>query len=218
MRSKEEAHDYRYFPEPDLPPLLVPEGMVDRVRGELPELPREKLQRFQSEFGLPLYDAKILVAERPLADFFEAVWKLYGGSAKKLANWFTGELQRLLNEEGASLTALKFSPLHFAQLLQLLDGGDVSANTAKDVFAEMFRTGKAPRSIVDERGLGLEKDAGAVAAAVDGVLAANPEEVAKYRAGKKQVLGFLVGQVMKAMKGKGNPAQVNALLKARLGD
>jgi aspartyl-tRNA(Asn)/glutamyl-tRNA(Gln) amidotransferase subunit B len=108
--------------------------------------------------------------------------------------------------------------LHFAQLLQLLDGGDVSANTAKDVFAEMFRTGKAPRSIVDERGLGLEKDAGAVAAAVDGVLAANPEEVAKYRAGKKQVLGFLVGQVMKAMKGKGNPAQVNALLKARLGD
>jgi aspartyl-tRNA(Asn)/glutamyl-tRNA(Gln) amidotransferase subunit B len=218
MRSKEEAHDYRYFPEPDLPPLLVPEGMVDRVRGELPELPREKLQRFQSEFGLPLYDAKILVAERPLADFFEAVWKLYGGSAKKLANWFTGELQRLLNEEGASLTALKFSPLHFAQLLQLLDGGDVSANTAKDVFAEMFRTGKAPRTIVDERGLGLEKDAGAVAAAVDGVLAANPEEVAKYRAGKKQVLGFLVGQVMKAMKGKGNPTQVNALLKARLGD
>ncbi len=218
MRSKEEAHDYRYFPEPDLAPLLVPEGLVERVRDALPELPREKLQRFQSDFGLPAYDAKILVADRALADFFEAVWKQYGGSAKKLANWFTGELQRLLNEEGASLASLKFSALHFSQLLKLVDEETVSANTAKEVFAEMFRTGKAPRSIVEERGLGLEKDAGAVEAAVDGVLAANPDEVAKYRAGKKQVLGFLVGQVMKAMKGKGNPAQVNALLKARLGD
>jgi aspartyl-tRNA(Asn)/glutamyl-tRNA(Gln) amidotransferase subunit B len=218
MRSKEEAHDYRYFPEPDLPPLLVPEGLVERVRDALPELPREKLQRFQSEFGLPLYDAKILVAERALADFFEAVWKQYGGNAKKLANWFTGELQRLLNEEGGTLASLKFSASHFAELLQLVDAGEVSANSAKDVFAEMFRSGKAPRAIVDERGLGLEKNAGAVEAAVDAVVAANPDEVAKYRAGKKQVLGFLVGQVMKGMKGKGNPAQVNALLKTRLGD
>lgn len=218
MRSKEEAHDYRYFPEPDLPPLLVPEGMVERVRGELPELPREKHLRFQSDFGLPAYDAKILVAERALADFFESVWKHYGGSAKKLANWFTGELQRLLKEESASLSALKFSAQHFAELLKLVDQGEVSANSAKDVFAEMFRTGKAPRTIVEERGLGLEKDTGAIEAAVDAVLAANPDEVAKYKAGKKQVLGFLVGQVMKDMKGKGNPGQVNAFLKARLGE
>jgi len=218
MRSKEEAHDYRYFPEPDLPPLLVPEGMVERVRGELPELPREKLQRFQADFSLSAYDAKILVADRALADFFESVWKHYGGSAKKLANWFTGELQRLLNEEGAALSALKFSPQHFAELLKLVDAAEVSANAAKDVFADMFRTGQPPRAIVEARGLGLEKDSGAVEAAVDAVLAANAEEVAKYRAGKKQVLGFLVGQVMKGMKGKGNPAQVNALLKARLGD
>ncbi len=218
MRSKEEAHDYRYFPEPDLPPLLVPEGMVERVRTELPELPREKLQRFQADFSLSAYDAKILVADRALADFFEAVWKHYGGSAKKLANWFTGELQRLLNEEGAGLGTLKFPPQHFAALLKLVDAAEVSANAAKDVFAEMFRTGQPPRSIVDARGLGLEKDTTAVEAVVDAVLAANPEEVAKYRAGKKQVLGFFVGQVMKGMKGKGNPAQVNAVLKARLGE
>jgi aspartyl-tRNA(Asn)/glutamyl-tRNA(Gln) amidotransferase subunit B len=217
MRSKEEAHDYRYFPEPDLPPLLVPEGLVERVRTALPELPREKLQRFQTEFGLPAYDAKILVAERGLADLFETVWKLYAGSAKKLANWFTGELQRLLNEEGATLASLKFAPAQFAELLKLVDAGDISANTAKDVFAEMFRTGKAPGAIVTERGLGLEKDASAVEAAVDAVLAANPDEVAKYKAGKTQVLGFLVGQVMKSMKGKGNPGQLSALLKTRLG-
>jgi aspartyl-tRNA(Asn)/glutamyl-tRNA(Gln) amidotransferase subunit B len=218
MRSKEEAHDYRYFPEPDLPPLEVPEGLVEAARGALPELPREKLLRFQAEFGLPAYDAKILVADRGLADFFEEVWKHYRGNAKKLANWFTGELQRLLHEENASLSQLKFAPAQFAQLLQLVDAGEVSANSAKDVFAEMFRTGEAPRAIVEKRGLGLEKDTGAVEAAVAAVLAANPDEVAKYKAGKKQVLGFLVGQVMKAMKGKGNPAQVNAVFKARLGE
>jgi len=217
MRSKEEAHDYRYFPEPDLPPLLVPEGMVERIRGELVELPREKLQRFQADFGLTAYDAKILVADRALADYFESVQACYGGNPKKLAHWFTGELQRLLKDEGTSVKALSFPPQHFAQLLQLVDSEEVSANAGKDVFAEMFRTGKAPRAIVEERGLSLEKDSGAVEAAVDAVLSANPEEVAKYRAGKKQVLGFLVGQVMKGMKGKGNPAQVNAVLKTRLG-
>ena len=190
MRSKEEAHDYRYFPEPDLPPLLVPEGLVERVRAELPELPREKLLRFQADFALPAYDAKILVAERALADFFESVWKHYGGNAKKLANWFTGELQRLLKEESTTLSALKFSPQHFAELLKLVDAGEVSANSAKDVFAEMFRTGKAPGGIVEERGLGLEKDAGATEAAVEAVLLANPDEVAKYQGGKDAGVGL----------------------------
>jgi aspartyl-tRNA(Asn)/glutamyl-tRNA(Gln) amidotransferase subunit B len=216
MRSKEEAHDYRYFPEPDLPPLVLPEGLVEKVRASLPELPREKLLRFQAEFELPPYDARILVGDRMLADFFEAVWKHYRASPKKLANWFTGEFQRLLKDEGTDVGRLRFSAEQFAALLHLVDGGEVSTNAAKGVFAEMFRTGKGPREIVADRGLGLEKDAGAVEAAVDGVLAANPAEVEKYRAGKKQVLGFLVGQVMKAMKGKGNPAQVNALLKSRL--
>jgi aspartyl-tRNA(Asn)/glutamyl-tRNA(Gln) amidotransferase subunit B len=218
MRSKEEAHDYRYFPEPDLPPLVVPAELVERVRASLPELPREKFLRFQVDYGLPAYDARILVADRPLADFFEAVWKHYGTSAKKLANWFTGELQRLLKELGTTVGAVRFSAEQFAGLLKLVDGGEVSGNAAKEVFAEMFRTGKDPARIVADRGLGLEKDKGAVEAAVEAVLAANAAEVEKYRAGKKQVLGFLVGQVMKAMKGKGNPAQVNAVLKSKLGD
>ncbi|HMK72349.1 MAG TPA: Asp-tRNA(Asn)/Glu-tRNA(Gln) amidotransferase subunit GatB [Myxococcaceae bacterium] len=218
MRSKEEAHDYRYFPEPDLPPLVVPAELVERVRASLPELPRDKLVRFQVDYGLPAYDARILVTDRALANFFEAVWKRYGTNPKKLANWFTGELQRLLKEEGKTVGALRFSAEQFAGLLKLVDGGEISGNAAKEVFAEMFRTGKEPARIVADRGLGLEKDSSAVEGAVDAVLAANAAEVEKYRAGKKQVLGFLVGQVMKAMKGKGNPAQVNAVLKSKLGD
>ena len=218
MRSKEEAHDYRYFPEPDLPPLRIPAGYVERIERELPELPRAKLQRFTETYGLPAYDAKILVGDRALADLFEKVQATYGGPAKKLANWFTGELLRLLKEGPTELSALRFPPGQFAELIKLVDAGELSNNAAKDVFAEMFRTGRAPKEIAREKGLIQVQDAGAVEAAVGAVLAANPDEVEKYRAGKKQVLGFLVGQVMKAMKGKGNPALVNAALKAKLGD
>ena len=218
MRSKEEAHDYRYFPEPDLPPLRIPAGYVERIERELPELPRAKLQRFTETYGLPAYDAKILVGDRALADLFEKVQATYGGPAKKLANWFTGELLRLLKEGPTELSALRFSPEQFAELIKLVDAGELSNNAAKDVFAEMFRTGRAPKEIAREKGLIQVQDAGAVEAAVDAVLAANPDEVEKYRAGKKQVLGFLVGQVMKAMKGKGNPAVVNELLRKKLGD
>jgi aspartyl-tRNA(Asn)/glutamyl-tRNA(Gln) amidotransferase subunit B len=218
MRSKEEAHDYRYFPEPDLPPLRIPPGYVERIERELPELPRAKLQRFASTYGLPAYDAKILVGDRPLADLFEKVQGEYRGPAKKLSNWFLGELLRLMKEEAREVGALRFSPSQFAALLEMVDSGQLSNNAAKDVFAEMFRTGRAPREIAQEKGLIQVQDTGAVEAAVDAVLAANPGEVEKYRAGKKQVLGFLVGQVMKAMKGKGNPALVNAALKAKLGD
>jgi aspartyl-tRNA(Asn)/glutamyl-tRNA(Gln) amidotransferase subunit B len=218
MRSKEEAHDYRYFPEPDLPPLRIPAGFVERVDRELPELPRAKLQRFIASYGLPAYDAKILVGDRPLADFFERVQGVYRGPAKKLSNWFLGELLRLMKEEAREVGALRLSPEQFAALLTMVDSGELSNNAAKDVFAEMFRTGRAPREIAQEKGLIQVQDAGAVEAAVDAVLAANSDEVEKYRAGKKQVLGFLVGQVMKAMKGKGNPALVNAALKAKLGE
>jgi aspartyl-tRNA(Asn)/glutamyl-tRNA(Gln) amidotransferase subunit B len=218
MRSKEDAHDYRYFPEPDLPPLRIPAGFVERIEAELPELPRAKRDRFTREFGLPVQDAKILVGDRALADLFERVQGEYGGSAKKLANWFSGELLRLLKEENTAPDALKFSPAQFAGLLKMVDAGDLSNNAAKDVLAEMFRSGRAPKDIAAEKGLVQVQDTGAVDAAVDAVLAANPGEVEKYRAGKKQVFGFLVGQVMKAMKGKGNPALVNAALKAKLGD
>jgi len=218
MRSKEEAHDYRYFPEPDLPPLRIPAGLVERIEKELPELPRAKLERFAKEYGLSVYDAKILVSDRSLADYFEQVAKAYGGPAKKLANWFTGEMLRLLNESGTALSRLRFGPPHFAALLKMVDAGELSNNAAKDVFAELFHGGRDPKAIAQEKGLIQVQDTGAVDAAVDAVLAANPGEVEKYRAGKKQVFGFLVGQVMKQMKGKGNPALVNAALKARLGD
>ena len=218
MRSKEEAHDYRYFPEPDLPPLRIPAGYVERIERELPELPRAKLHRFVGTYGLPAYDAKILVGDRALADLFEKVQAVYKGPAKKLSNWFLGELLRLMKEEAREVGALRFTPPQFASLLEMVDAGELSNNAAKDVFAEMFRTGRSPREVAQEKGLIQVKDTGAVEAAVDAVLAANPGEVEKYRAGKKQVLGFLVGQVMKAMKGKGNPALVNAALRAKLGD
>jgi aspartyl-tRNA(Asn)/glutamyl-tRNA(Gln) amidotransferase subunit B len=191
---------------------------VERIERDLPELPRAKLKRFSSAYALPAYDAKILVGDRALADLFEKVQAVYRGPAKKLSNWFLGELLRLMKEEATDVAALRFSPAQFASLLEMVDAGDLSNNAAKDVFAEMFRTGRSPREVAQEKGLIQVQDSGAVDAAVEAVLAANQGEVEKYRSGKKQVLGFLVGQVMKAMKGKGNPALVNAALKAKLGD
>ncbi|NMO15842.1 Asp-tRNA(Asn)/Glu-tRNA(Gln) amidotransferase subunit GatB [Pyxidicoccus fallax] len=217
MRSKEEAHDYRYFPEPDLPPLHVSDAAIDAAAKALPELPRAKLTRFTSQYGLPAYDARILTAERPLADFFEACAAHYA-DAKKLSNWFLGELMRLLKEEGTPLSALRFTPAQLAELLGAVDKGTVSANAGKDVLGEMFRTGKAPADIIAEKGLAQVSDTGAIEAVVDDILAKNAGEVEKYRAGKKQVFGFFVGQVMRAMKGKGNPTLVNDLLKKKLGD
>jgi len=217
MRSKEEAHDYRYFPEPDLPPLHVSDAAIDSAAKALPELPRAKLTRFISQYGLPAYDARILTAERPLADCFEACAAHYA-DAKKLSNWFLGELMRLLKEEGTLLSALRFTPAQLAELLRAVDLGTVSANAGKDVLGEMFRTGKAPADIIAEKGLAQVSDTGAIEAVVDDILAKNAGEVEKYRAGKKQVFGFFVGQVMRAMKGKGNPALVNDLLKKKLGD
>ena len=216
MRSKEDAHDYRYFPEPDLPPLHVSDALIDEVGRLLPELPRAKARRFLSQYGLPAYDVKILCAERPLADFFEACAGQYM-DYKKLSNWFLGELMRLLNEKGGSISSLKVQPAQLAALLSSVDKGEISANAGKDVLAEMFRTGRDPASIIAEKGLGQVSDAAVIEAAVDDAIAKNQGEVEKYRAGKKQVLGFFVGQVMKAMKGKGNPALINEMLKKKLG-
>ncbi|WNG39468.1 Asp-tRNA(Asn)/Glu-tRNA(Gln) amidotransferase subunit GatB [Archangium minus] len=217
MRSKEEAHDYRYFPEPDLPPLHVTDAQIDDVAKSLPELPRAKMSRFTSQYGLPAYDARILCAERPLADYFEAVAQHFK-DYKRLSNWFLGELLRLLKDEGGSVTTLRFSTVQFANLLTAVEKGSISANAGKDVFGEMFRTGKDPEAIIAEKGLSQVSDTGAIEAVVDEVLAKNAGEVEKYRAGKKQIYGFFVGQVMKAMKGKGNPALVNELLKKKLGE
>jgi aspartyl-tRNA(Asn)/glutamyl-tRNA(Gln) amidotransferase subunit B len=215
MRSKEEAHDYRYFPEPDLPPLHVSAQTLAEARASLPELPRAKLSRFQAQYGLPAYDAKLLTAERALADYVEQVVPP-AKDPKKVANWLLGELQRLLKEEGVALGALRFTPAQLGALLGLVEAGTVSGSAAKGVLAEMFRSGEDPKAIVDRQGLGQVSDEAEISRVVDEVLAKNASEIAAYRAGKKQVLGFFVGQVMKAMKGKGNPKQVNALLLRKL--
>jgi len=217
MRSKEEAHDYRYFPEPDLPPLHVTDAQLDEAARTLPELPRAKVSRFMSQYGLPAYDAKILCAERPMADYFEAVAQ-HHTDYKRLSNWCLGELLRLLKDEGGSVTTLRFSTVQFANLLAAVEKGTISANAGKDVFGVMFRTGKEPEAIIEEKGLAQVSDTGAVEAVVDDILAKNADAVEKYRAGKKQMYGFFVGQVMKAMKGKGNPGLVNDLLKKKLGE
>jgi aspartyl-tRNA(Asn)/glutamyl-tRNA(Gln) amidotransferase subunit B len=217
MRSKEDAHDYRYFPEPDLAPVRVPEKLISDVRGTLPELPRAKTERFQKQYGLPAYDAKILCAERPLADFFEAVVP-HAPDAKKVSNWFLGELLRLFKEEGGSVSTLKFTAPQFGELLTEVEKGTVSANVGKGVFADMYKSGKAPKDIIAEKGLAQVSDVSALQEVIDDILAKNASEIEKYKAGKKQVFGFFVGQVMKAMKGKGNPNLVSELLKKKLGD
>ncbi|HEX4622693.1 MAG TPA: Asp-tRNA(Asn)/Glu-tRNA(Gln) amidotransferase subunit GatB, partial [Myxococcaceae bacterium] len=215
MRSKEEANDYRYFPEPDLPPLRLDDALIERIRTELPELPRAKVRRFTEQYGLPAADAKILCGDRALADFYEESAKHYR-DGKKLANWVLGELLRLQKESGALVSAWKLTPLQLAELLGEVERGSISANVGKDVLGEMFRTGKAAPAVIAEKGLAQVSDSGAIEAAVDEVLARSASEVASYRAGKTQVLGFLVGQVMRTMKGKGNPQRINEILRQKL--
>ena len=215
MRSKENAQDYRYFPEPNLPPLRIEASQVEAVKKALPELPRAKFRRYVDSLGLPAYDASVLTAERSLAEYFEACL-LHYADAKKLSNWVMGELLRMMKEEEMGFSALRFSKEQFANLLQAVDAGKVSLNAAKEVFAEMFRTGQTPEHIIEAKGLAQISDTGAIEAAIAAVLQTHASEADKYRAGKQQVFGFLVGQVMKAMKGKANPAVVNQLLRSRL--
>ena len=215
MRSKEDAHDYRYFPDPDLPPLVLEDGFVDRLRAGLPELPRAKVKRYVEVLGLPAYDAGVLTAEKGVAACFEACLAAYP-DAKRLSNWFMGEVLRLQKESPTPWDALRFAPAQLAALLALVDQGRLSNNAAKDVFFEMYLHGKDPEAVVAEKGLAQVSDASAIEAAVDEVLAKNPAQVQSWRDGKVQVLGFLVGQVMKAMKGKANPKVVNEVLARKL--
>jgi len=220
MRSKEDAHDYRYFPEPDLPPVLVPAGQVERLRAALPELPRARADRYVASLGLPASDAAILVADKATADFFDATVALRGGApeaAKKAANWLNGEVARLVNETGLAVGAWRLTPAHLARVLELLDGGAINGAGAKLVVEEVFRTGADPAAVVQSKGLTQVSDSGAIEAVVDQVLAGAPAEVERHRSGKKDLTGFFVGQIMKALRGKGNPAVVNALLKKKLG-
>ena len=215
MRSKEEAHDYRYFPDPDLVPLVISDEWVERSRRDLPELPEQRQQRFMSELGLPPYDAEVLTASRALADYFE-VGVAAGGSAKATGNWIMGEITRSLNDNGISIEACPVTPVQLAELLKLIDSGVISGKIAKTVFDEMFKTGKDATKIVGEQGLVQVSDSGAIESIIDDIMAGNAGQVEEYRGGKEKVFGFFVGQVMKASKGKANPAVVNELLLNKL--
>ncbi|MBI2942077.1 MAG: Asp-tRNA(Asn)/Glu-tRNA(Gln) amidotransferase subunit GatB [Chloroflexi bacterium] len=216
QRTKEFAEDYRYFPEPDLPPLYPARAWVEEIRARLPELPDAKEERFVAHYGLSRYDAQNLVGSSATADYFEAVARQYP-NAKVVANWVTGELFRLLNATQTDLGSVRISPAGLAEMLHLLDQGVVSQRLAKQVFEEMFRTGKSAREVVAEQGLTQISDLAELEAKVQEAMVAHPQSVADYRAGKKQALGFLVGQVMKSTRGKANPAVVNRLLVEKLG-
>ncbi len=214
MRSKEDAHDYRYFPDPDLLPLVLDESWVESLKASLPELPDAKRARFVAGYGLAPYDAGVLVAEQAVAEFFETVAR--GRDARLAANWITGDFFAALNRTGRTIETSPVTAAHLGGLLDLVADGTINGRIAKDVFEDMVETGAAPAEIVERRGLRQVTDTGAIDTAVDQVLAANPDKLAEYRSGKEKLFGFFVGQVMKAMAGKGNPALVNEALRARL--
>ncbi len=215
MRSKEDARDYRYFPDPDLLPLQLSEARIERLRKSLPELPDATRERLVREHGLPDYDASVLVAEPDAAGYFERAAS--GGSGKRVANWIVTNLFGALNEAGLPLAESPVSAPSLGQLVGLIEDGTLSDRMARDVFEEMFRTGASPRSIVEARGLRQIEDVGAIDAAIDAALAAAPEQLEQYRAGRTRVLGWFVGQVMKATRGQANPAVVHARLRRKLG-
>ena len=214
MRSKEDAHDYRYFPDPDLLPLVLEQGWVDGLRAGLPELPDAKQARFEREYGLPRIDAGVLVMERATADYFEAVAR--GRDARLAANWVIGELFAALNRTGRSIASSPVSAGSLGTLLDLMADQTINGRIAKEVFEAMVETGEAPGAIVEARGLRQVVDTGAIDAAAEAVLAAHPDKLREYLGGKDKLFGFFVGQVMKAMAGKGNPALVNEALRRRL--
>ncbi|MFQ5735589.1 MAG: Asp-tRNA(Asn)/Glu-tRNA(Gln) amidotransferase subunit GatB [Thermodesulfobacteriota bacterium] len=216
MRSKEEAHDYRYFPEPDLLPLIVEDALIEEVRSTMPELPRQKRERFVTELGIPEYDAGVLTATREVADYYEEVVR-ETGEAKVSSNWVMGEVLRLLKETGRGITECAVTPGSLASLIRMIKGGEISGKMAKEVFEEMFTTGKSPAEVVKEKGLAQISGEDEIGGIIDTVLAANTENLERYRAGRVQLFGFFVGQVMKATKGQANPAVINKLLKEKLG-
>jgi aspartyl-tRNA(Asn)/glutamyl-tRNA(Gln) amidotransferase subunit B len=215
MRSKEEAHDYRYFPDPDLVPLTIAPERLDQDRSSLPELPAARQQRLISQYGLPEYDAAIVTSSRHLADYFETCVKLFN-QPKTVSNWVMGELLRELNNSGTSVAASPVSPERFVSLLKLVDNGTISLKVARDIFPELYASGQPPEQLVQEKGLTQVSDEGALETIIDEVMAKNPAQLAQYRSGKDQVLGFFVGQVMKASGGKANPGKVNELLRRKL--
>ena len=217
MRSKEDAQDYRYFPDPDLLPLVVAEETIERIRAAMPELPEARRSRFVRDYGLPAYDAVLLTASRAAADYFEAMVKASGVEPKLCANWQTGALNASLNEAGLEIAASRVAAESLARLLKRIADGTLSGKMAKEVFDAMWAGEGDAETIIESRGLRQISDAGAIEKVVDEVLAANARQVADYRAGKEKAFNSLVGQVMKATRGKANPAQVNDILKRKLG-
>lgn len=215
MRSKEEAHDYRYFPDPDLPPLVVTPEWIAEIRASLPELPQVKKQRYIREFALPVYDAELLTDNRALAAYYESL-AVACGDYKLASNWVMGEVIRVLNEQKIDIREFPISPQNLAELLKLIADDTISNKIAKSVFEEMLLSGQSAKSIVEKKGLAQISDTGAIEAVVDKIIADYPDQVAQYRAGKEKVLGFFVGQVMRVMRGKANPGIVNKLLRTKL--
>jgi aspartyl-tRNA(Asn)/glutamyl-tRNA(Gln) amidotransferase subunit B len=225
MRSKEEANDYRYFPDPDLLPVHIDESFIETVRSTLPELPDEKAGRFAREFGLSAYDAGVLSASRELGAYFEALAAGLGAGtahdhathAKLAANWVMGELSSALNRDNAEITASRITPAQLSGLLARIVDQTISGKMAKEVFEAMWAEGQSADAIIEAKGLKQITDSGAIEGVIDAVIAANPKQLADYRSGKDKLFGFFVGQVMKATAGKANPAQLNELLKLKLG-
>jgi len=217
MRSKEEAHDYRYFPEPDLVPIKIAAEAIEEIRKSIPELPDAKRERFVKNYGLPEYDADMLTQSRAMADYFEEATKL-SNQPKTVSNWMMGELMRLLNTDGHEIDASPVKPDRLAGLIKMIEGGVISIKIAKTVFEEMYKSGKDAETVVQEQGLVQVSDTGAIETIIDEVIKANPGQAADYKAGKDKLFGFFVGQVMKASKGKANPDVVNQLLKKKLSE
>jgi aspartyl-tRNA(Asn)/glutamyl-tRNA(Gln) amidotransferase subunit B len=215
MRSKEEAHDYRYFPEPDLLPLRTDEEWENQLRMSLPELPYQRCQRFINEYHLPPYDAEVLTNSRDLADYFEECVKNYL-HPKIVSNWIMGEFLRLLKKRGESVNEVKVSPRDTAELLRQVEEGIISGKLAKEAFEKMFETGKEAKMIIEEEGLGQIADEESLKRVIEEVMRESPEAIQDFKKGKKKALGFLVGQVMKKTRGRANPGMVNKLLKRKL--
>ncbi|MCP4138006.1 MAG: Asp-tRNA(Asn)/Glu-tRNA(Gln) amidotransferase subunit GatB [bacterium] len=214
MRSKENAHDYRYFPDPDLAPVILDDEYIEAIRKELPELPAARIKRFISDYSLPEYDAEVLTSTRQLADYYEAVVK-EGGNPKKASNWIMSELLAKV-ENPEKIDSFIVTPSMLAELIKLIDNNTISGKIAKKVLQEMLESGKNPETIVEEKGLKQVTDVSSIEPIIDSILANNPQSIEDYKAGKKKALGFLVGQVMKESKGKANPQMVNELLIKKL--
>jgi aspartyl-tRNA(Asn)/glutamyl-tRNA(Gln) amidotransferase subunit B len=215
MRSKEEAHDYRYFPEPDLVPTVCDAAWIDSLRQSLPEMPEQKRERFVSDYGIPEYDAGVLTTSITLADYFETCVKLFD-QPKTISNWIMGDLLRALKNDNREIDDCPVTPERLIDLLKLIDDGTISGKMAKTVFEDMYQSGKPPAEIVKAKGLTQITDESALLKMVEDVIAANPGQATDFKNGKDKLMGFFVGQVMQASKGQANPALVNKLLKEKL--